>query len=65
MEGDIIPKEFLMQEAAPPVGTLMTEEQTYYLHEHLDPEIDRIMAELNAEIERRRQFKEWEIRQFK
>ena len=39
----------------PVIGTPMSEEQAYYLHEYVDPVIDGLINALDVEIKRRRE----------
>jgi len=57
-------ENYLLEETAGHVseGIPMTEEQAYYLHEYIDPQIDKIMAELDKEIERRKESDEYQRR---
>lgn len=62
MEGE--PTSHLVEEIAGhnPIGNPMTEEQAYYLHEYIDPEVDRLIANLELEKTRRALSDEYQKR---
>ena len=51
-----------MQEAAPPVGIHMQPEQEFYLKNFIDPEIDRLIANMELERVRRQLSDEYQKR---
>ena len=45
-----------------PQGVPMTEEQAYYLHEFIDPQLEKIFADLEAEKVRRQLSDAYQMR---
>lgn len=55
---------FTIEEVAghEPQGVPMTEEQAYYLHEFIDPQLEKIFADLEAEKVRRQLADAYQMR---
>ena len=55
---------FVIEEIAghEPQGIPMTEEQAYYLHEFVDPQLEKIFADLEAEKVRRQLSDAYQMR---
>lgn len=65
VEGDRIPPQLLSEVAGTPRKPVpMTEDQAYYLHTVVDPEINRLITNMQIEKASREAFKVWERRQF-
>lgn len=45
-----------------PVGIKMTEDQAYYLHQYIDPEVDRLIENMELERVRRELSDEYQRR---
>jgi len=54
---------YLIEEAVGnDIGIPMTPQQEFYLREFVDPQIEKILAELDKEIERRRESDDYQRR---
>lgn len=55
----------LIAEVAGLKGEPMTENDAYYLHEYIDPMVDKLIADMDAEIKRRKESDLYQMRTIK
>lgn len=65
MEREQFEDSGLIAEIAGRKGEPMSENDAYYLHEYIDPMVDKLIADMDAEIKRRKESDLYQMRTIK